>query len=218
MALRRLSSSNTGANSRVAQPLVAVARHACRCRRPCSVSKRVGDFLQALVDVRQRQHGEHAEAAGMIALQLLGVLVGTRARRGRRLGLVEEVHLRRRRRRDRRSRRRPCPCRRAISAPTSWPSVGCRDWPSSPPRARWAARCDGARRCDAAWPARRPWARKEMPRMRRASAPRPTRHEIAAAGVDGRLRRGRRAASAGAKKFASSRMDHSVLPEIYRGD
>ena len=83
----------------VAEPLVAVARHDADAVDLQRVEG-VGDFLQALVDVRQRQHGEGAEAAGMIGLQFLGVLVRF-ARDADRRVLAERRHLRRGRRQDR---------------------------------------------------------------------------------------------------------------------
>jgi len=62
-----------------------------------------GDLLEALVDIRQRQHGEQAEAAGMIGHQLLGVFVRLAREAGGRLRVAgEEIELRRGRRADRR--------------------------------------------------------------------------------------------------------------------
>ena len=72
----------------MAQPLVAVARQHADALRVERI-ERVGDFLQAGVDMRQRQHAEHAEAAGMVGAELLGILVGLAGDAGG-IGRVEE--------------------------------------------------------------------------------------------------------------------------------
>ena len=59
---------------RVAEPLVAVVRHHADAIDVERVED-VADFLQRLVDMRQRQRREDAEPAGMVGRHLLAVLV-----------------------------------------------------------------------------------------------------------------------------------------------
>ena len=58
----------------VAEPLVAVACHATDAINFERI-KGIGDFFQALIDVREREHGERAKPALVIALELLAILV-----------------------------------------------------------------------------------------------------------------------------------------------
>ena len=51
--------------------------------------ERMADFRQARIHVRQGQAGEDAEALGMVAAQLGGVVVGAAAQALRRLGIAE---------------------------------------------------------------------------------------------------------------------------------
>ena len=73
----------------IAEPLVAVARHATD-----------GDFFQALIDLRERQHGEGAKSVLVTALEFLSMLVRL-ARNASGCVSVEPVGLWRCRRSDR---------------------------------------------------------------------------------------------------------------------
>ena len=102
----------------IAEPLVVIVRHQADAVELERV-ERVGDFLQAAVDVGEREHREAPEAAGMVGDQLCGVFVALAHQLARCFAGSEiDARLRHREHRDRDARlvhigqrffRRPAP-------------------------------------------------------------------------------------------------------------